>query len=149
MALDKVTGEKLPNGDISVAMAALMTEIAKVGSTGETVGLTLKDKGHFLAVAKVVTDALEAYTKLYGKQIAEAEETFEYADLGMKVGFKHGGNMSEISNEVLDELNLAEIKKVVKVTEKSLKEIGHEDLIPKYKVITGAKANSVLIGKLV
>ena len=149
VVVDVKNGEKLPNGDISVAMATLMTEISEVQNKGTTNGLELRDKAHFLAVAKAVADSLEYYTKLWGGEIAKAEETFEFKDLGMKVGFRKGGDLSEISNEILNELNLAEIKQVVKVTEKSLKEIGKADLIPSYKVIKGSKANSVTYGKLV
>ena len=149
MAVDKITGEKLPNGDISVAMAALMQEISNVQNVGRSTGLSLKDKGHFLAVARTVSEALEFYTKLWGGQIASAEETFEYPDLGLKVSFKKGGATSEISNEVMDRLSLSEIKAAAKITEKALKEIGKADLIPEYKVITGSRANSVTVGKLV
>ena len=56
--------------------------------------------------------------------------------------------MSEISNDAMDEMNLAEIKAAAKLTEKGLKDAGRADLITKYKSVTGKKAPSLIIGAL-
>ena len=146
---DKITNEKLPNGDVSQFMTAMNKELSSVKEKGLAEGLTLSDKAHFLAVAKNLTSAIEYYTKLWGSEIANQEEKFEFKDLGLVVSSKAGGNNTEISSEIFDELKLEEIKKVAKVTEKALKEIGKADLISKYKKITGQKANSVQYKSLI
>ena len=130
-------------------------EIATVKEKGTTEGLTIKDKAHFLAVAKNLTGAIEYYTKLWGAELVKEMDSdsqppvFEFLDLGVAVSIKNGGNNSEINAAIFDELSLDEIKKVAKVTEKALKEIGKEDLIAKHKVITGQKANSVMYKSLI
>lgn len=152
MYYDKVSGEKLPNGDVSQFMTMMNKELSSVKEKGTTEGLTIKDKAHFLAVAKSLTGAIEYYTKLWGAELVKdmnPESSFEFADIGQIVAIKNGGNNSEISSEIFDELSLDEIKKVAKVTEKALKEIGKENLIAKHKKITGQKANSVMYKSLI
>lgn len=149
---DVITGEKLPNGDVSGFMTALNKELSSIKEKGTTEGLTIKDKAHFLAVARNLTSAIEYYTKLWGAELVkemEAGTGFDFTDLGTNVSIKNGGNTSEISSAVFDDLSLEEIKKVAKVTEKGLKEINKADLITKHKVITGAKANSVMYKSLI
>lgn len=149
---DVVSGEKLPNGDVSQFMTMMNKELSSVKEKGTTEGLTIKDKAHFLAVAKSLTGALEYYTKLWGAELVkkmDASSQFAFNDLGVAVAIKNGGNNSEISSAIFDELSLDEIKKVAKVTEKALKDIGKEDLIKKHKVITGARANSVMYKSLI
>ena len=150
--VDVVSGEKLPNGDVSMFMTQMNKELASVKEKGTTEGLTIKDKAHFLAVAKKLTDSIEYYTKLWGQEMIETVEpgvNFSFPDLGTTVTIKNGGNNSEISSEIFDELSLDDIKAAAKVSEKSLKEIGKETLIAKYKKITGAKANSVMYKSLI
>ena len=50
--VDAVSGEKLPNGDVSMFMTQMNKELVSVKEKGTTEGLTIKDKAHFLAVAK-------------------------------------------------------------------------------------------------
>lgn len=159
--VDVVSGEKLPNGDVSMFMTQMNKELASVKEKGTTEGLTIKDKAHFLAVAKSLTDAIGYYTKLWGTEMVETVEpgtNFDFPDLGTTVTIKNGGNSSEISTEVFDELSLDEIKRAAKVTEKSLKDLYKnelfgdtkaDNLIKKYKKITGAKANSVMYKSLI
>ena len=150
--VDVVSGEKLPNGDVSQFMTAMNKELSSVKEKGTTEGLTIKDKAHFLAVAKNLTSAIEYYTKLWGAELVkemDPETTFDFNDLGTTVAIKNGGNNSEISSEIFDELSLDEIKKVAKVTEKALKDNGKAELIEKYKKITGQKANSVMYKSLI
>lgn len=151
-SIDIVSGEKLPNGDVSQFMTQMNKELASVKEKGTTEGLTIKDKAHFLAVAKNLTSALEYYTKLWGAELVktmDASSQFAFNDLGVTVAIKNGGNNSEINSAIFDALSLDEIKKVAKVTEKGLKEIGKEYLIEKYKIITGARANSVMYKSLI
>ena len=148
-SVDVISGEKLPNGDVSQFMTMMNKELSSIKEKGTTEGLTIKDKAHFLAVAKNLTSAIEYYTKLWGAEVANQAEQFEFNDLGVIVSSKAGGSMSEISTEVFNELKLEEIKQVAKVTEKALKEIGKADLISKYKKITGQKANSVQYKSLI
>lgn len=148
-ATDIKSGEKLPNGDVSQFMTALNKEISAVKEKGTTEGLTISDKAHFLAVAKNLTSALEYYTKLWGSEVANQDEKFEFKDLGLIVSAKTGGNTTEISAEIFDELSLDEIKKVAKVTEKALKDNGKADLIEKYKKVVGTRANSVQYKSLI
>lgn len=148
-SFDKVTNEKLPNGDVSQFMAAMNKELSSVKEKGVSEGLTLKDKAHFLAVARNLTDALEYYTKLWGGAVANQEESFDFPDLGVTVSPKAGGNATKISAEIFSELSMDEIKKAATVTEKALKEIGKGDLIERFKVITGSRANSVSYKSLV
>ena len=150
--VDVVSGEKLPNGDVSQFMTAMNKELSSVKEKGTTEGLTIKDKAHFLAVAKNLTSAIEYYTKLWGAELVkemDPEVKFEFNDLGTAVSIKNGGNNSEISSEIFNELSLEEIKKVAKVTEKALKDNGKAELIEKYKKITGQKANSVMYKSLI
>ena len=150
--VDIVSGEKLPNGDVSQFMTAMNKELSSVKEKGTTEGLTIKDKAHFLAVAKNLTSAIEYYTKLWGAELVkemDPEATFDFNDLGTTVAIKNGGANSEISSEIFDELSLDEIKKVAKVTEKALKDNGKAELIEKYKKITGQKANSVMYKSLI
>ena len=150
--VDIISGEKLPNGDVSQFMTAMNKELSSVKEKGTTEGLTIKDKAHFLAVAKNLTSAIEYYTKLWGAELVKEMDTtshFEFPDLGTTVAIKNGGNNSEINSAIFDELSLDEIKKVAKVTEKALKDIGKEDLIKKHKVITGQRANSVMFKSLI
>lgn len=57
----------------------------------------------------------------------------------MKVGLQEGATITEIDNAVANKLTHDELLKIVKVTEKSLKDIGREDLILAFKVTTGEK----------
>lgn len=151
-SIDVISGEKLPNGDVSQFMTAMNKELSSVKEKGTTEGLTIKDKAHFLAVAKQLTSAIEYYTKLWGAELVkemDATSQFAFNDLGVTVAIKNGGNNSEINSAIFDELSLEEIKKVAKVTEKALKDNGKSDLIEKYKVITGQKANSVMYKSLI
>ena len=151
-SVDVVSGEKLPNGDVSQFMTAMNKELSSIKEKGTTEGLTIKDKAHFLAVAKNLTSAIEYYTKLWGAELVkemDSDAKFEFNDLGVTVGIKNGGNNSEINSAIFDELSLEEIKKVAKVTEKALKDNGKADLIEKYKIITGARANSVMYKSLI
>lgn len=151
-SVDVVSGEKLPNGDVSQFMTAMNKELSSIKEKGTTEGLTIKDKAHFLAVAKNLTSAIEYYTKLWGAELVkemDPEVKFEFNDLGTAVSIKNGGDSSEISSEIFNELSLEEIKKVAKVTEKALKDNGKAELIEKYKKITGQKANSVMYKSLI
>ena len=148
-SIDIKSGEKLPNGDVSQFMTAMNKELSSVKEKGTTEGLTISDKAHFLAVAKNLTSALEYYTKLWGGEVANQDEKFEFKDLGLIVSAKAGGNTTEIAAEIFDELSLDEIKKVAKVTEKALKDIGKADLIEKYKKVVGTRANSVQYKSLI
>ena len=151
-SVDVISGEKLPNGDVSQFMTTMNKELSTVKEKGTTEGLTIKDKAHFLAVAKNLTSALEYYTKLWGAELVkemDSEAKFEFKDLGVTVAIKNGGNNSEIGSAIFDELSLEEIKKIAKVTEKALKDNGKTDLIEKYKIITGQKANSVMYKSLI
>ena len=151
-SFDVVSGEKLPNGDVSQFMTAMNKELSSIKEKGTTEGLTIKDKAHFLAVAKNLTSAIEYYTKLWGGELAkemDLDAKFEFNDIGVTVAIKNGGNNSEISSEIFNELSLEEIKKVAKVTEKALKDNGKSELIEKYKKITGQKANSVMYKSLI
>ena len=147
--VDVKSGEKLPNGDVSQFMTAMNRELTSVKEKGLTEGLTLQDMAHFLAVARNLTGAIEYYTKLWGSEIANQEEKFEFKDLGLVVSSKSGGSNTEISSEIFDELSLDEIKKVAKVTEKALKDNGMADFIEKFKKVTGTKANSVQYKSLI
>ena len=151
-SVDVVSGEKLPNGDVSQFMTAMNKELSSIKEKGTTEGLTIKDKAHFLAVAKNLTSAIEYYTKLWGAELVkemDSDAKFEFNDLGVTVAIKNGGNNSEINSAIFDELSLEEIKKVAKVTEKALKDNGKSDLIEKYKIITGQRANSVMYKSLI
>ena len=148
-SVDVVSGEKLPNGDVSQFMTAMNKELSSIKEKGTTEGLTLQDKAHFLAVAKNLTGAIEYYTKLWGTEVANQDTGFEFKDLGIIVSSKAGGNTTEISSDIFDELTVEEIKKVAKVTEKALKDNGKSNLIEKYKIITGQKANSVMYKSLI
>ena len=149
MQYDKITNEKLPNGDISQHMTIMNKELSSLKEKGVNEGLTLQDKARFIAVAKNLTTAIEYYTKLWSAQILEDENFNEkFLDLGLSVAYAKGASMSEIKADVFDELSLEEIKRVAKVTEKSLKEIGKSELIEKYKVVTGTKSPSVKINRL-
>ena len=149
MNYDKITGEKLPNGDISQFMTSMNKELSALKEKGINEGLTLQDKAHFLAVAKNLVGAIEYYQKLWSSQILQDENFNEsFLDLGLSVSYAKGAFMSEIKEGVFDELSLDEIKKAAKVTEKGLKEIGKAELIEKYKVVTGTKSPSVKIQRL-
>lgn len=151
-SVDVVSGEKLPNGDVSQFLTQMNKELSSIKEKGTTEGLTIKDKAHFLAVAKNLTSAIEYYTKLWGAELVkemDSDAKFEFNDLGVTVAIKNGGNNSEINSAIFDELSLEEIKKVAKVTEKALKDNGKADLIEKYKIITGQKANSVMYKSLI
>ena len=151
-SVDVISGEKLPNGDVSQFMTAMNKELSSIKEKGTTEGLTIKDKAHFLAVAKNLTSAIEYYTKLWGAELVkemDSDAKFEFNDLGVTVAIKNGGNNSEINSAIFDELSLEEIKKVAKVTEKALKDNGKSDLIEKYKIITGQRANSVMYKSLI
>lgn len=150
--VDVISGEKLPNGDVSQFMAAMNKELSSIKEKGTTEGLTIKDKAHFLAVTKNLTSAIEYYTKLWGAELVkemDSDTKFEFNDLGVTVSIKNGGNNSEIDSAIFDALSLEEIKKVAKVTEKALKDNGKSYLIEKYKIITGQKANSVMYKSLI
>lgn len=151
-SVDVISGEKLPNGDVSQFLTQMNKELSSIKEKGTTEGLTIKDKAHFLAVAKNLTSAIEYYTKLWGAELVkemDATSQFAFNDLGVTVAIKNGGNNSEIGSAIFDELSLEEIKKVAKVTEKALKDNGKSDLIEKYKIITGQKANSVMYKSLI
>ena len=147
--VDVKSGENLPNGDVSQFMTAMNKELSSIKEKGTTEGLTISDKAHFLAVARNLTSAIEYYTKLWSTEVATQENSFEFKDLGMIVSPKAGGTTSEISSDIFNELSLEEIKKVAKVTETALKANGKEELIKKYKLITGTRANSVQYKSLI
>lgn len=65
-----------------------------------------------------------------------------------KVQLLEGAKMTEVDNQVVEELTFAELKKIVKVTEVALKELGREELILKYKKETGKKAPSLQVKPL-
>ena len=120
-SVDVISGEKLPNGDVSQFMTLMNKELSSIKEKGTTEGLTIKDKAHFLAVAMNLTSAIEYYTKLWGAELVkemDSDAKFEFPDLGVTVAIKNGGNNSEINSAIFDELSLDEIKKVAKVTEK-------------------------------
>lgn len=146
---DKLTNEKLPNGDVSQFMTQMNKELLSVKAKGTEEGLSIKDKAHFLAVAKDLIDTIEYYTTKWGSEVANQTESFDFADLGKTVSPKMGRSLSKIADGVFDELTKEEIKKCATVTEKALKEIGKADLIKKYKTITGNCANSVSYKSLV
>lgn len=151
-SVDVISGEKLPNGDVSQFMTLMNKELSSIKEKGTTEGLTIKDKAHFLAVAKNLTSAIEYYTKLWGAELVkemDSDAKFEFPDLGVTVAIKNGGNNSEIGSAIFDELSIEDIKKVAKVTEKALRDNGKADLIEKYKIITGQKANSVMYKSLI
>lgn len=151
-SVDVVSGEKLPNGDVSQFMTVMNKELSSIKEKGTTKGLTIKDKAHFLAVAKNLTSAIEYYTKLWGAELIKEMDSnakFEFNDLGVTVAIKKGGNSSEINPAIFDALSLEEIKKIAKVTETALKDNGKSDLIEKYKIITGTRANSVMYKSLI
>lgn len=160
MDVDFITKEKLPNGDISNHLKMMNKELSSVKEKGTTEGLTIKDKAHFLAVAKQLTSAIEYYTKLWGAELVKEVEPgvgFDFPDLGQTVTVKNGGNNSKISPDIFDELSLEQIKAVATVSEKALKDFDNEKLfkgwssklIEKYKIITGQKANSVMYKSLI
>ncbi len=168
-SIDVVSGEKLPNGDVSQFMTQMNKELSSIKEKGTTEGLTIKDKAHFLAVAKNLTSAIEYYTKLWGAELVKEVEPgvgFDFPDLGQTVTVKNGGNNSKISPDIFDELSLEQIKAVATVSEKALKDYDNvrvfvsgstkpiekdwsSYLIEKYKVITGQKANSVMYKSLI
>ena len=84
-----------------------------------------------------------------GSRSCKSGYRFEFKDLGIIVSSKAGGNTTEISSDIFDELTVEEIKKVAKVTEKALKDNGKADLIEKYKKVTGTRANSVQYKSLI
>lgn len=149
MNSDKLTNTRLPNGDISVPLKALEKELKATIAKGTEQGLSLQDKARFIAVAKEFTDALAYYTDAWTSEI-KSKETFkeDFVDLGKSVFLREGASMSEISNDAMDEMNLAEIKAAAKLTEKGLKDAGRADLIAKYKSVTGKKAPSLIVGAL-
>lgn len=149
MNTDKLTNGRLPNGDISVPLKFFEKELKAVIAKGTETGLTLQDKARFIAVAKEFTDAVAYYTDAWTAEI-KGQESFkeDFVDLGKSVYLREGASMSEISNDALDEMNLAEIKKAAKLTEKGLKDAGRADLIAKYKSVTGKKAPSLIVGAL-
>ena len=146
---DKLTNEKLPNGDISSPMTMMNKELASIKAKGIEEGLSIKDKAHFLAVAKELVEAIDYYSKKWSAEVANQKESFDFEDLGKTVSPKMGGAMSKIADGVFNDLTLEEIKACATVSEKSLKEIGKEELIKKYKTITGNRANSVSYKSLV
>ena len=72
-SVDVVSGEKLPNGDVSQFITAMNKELSSIKEKGTTEGLTIQDKAHFLAVAKNLTSAIEYYTKLWGAEVANQD----------------------------------------------------------------------------
>ena len=146
---DKLSNEKLPNGDVSQHMAQMNKELSSVKTKGTEVGLSMADKAHFLAVAKDLIDAIEYYTKKWGSEVANQSGTFDFVDLRKTVSPKIGGSLTKIADGIFDELTKEEIKKCATVTEKALKEIGKADLIEKYKIVTGNRANSVSFKSLI
>lgn len=159
-SVDVISGEKLPNGDVSQFMTMMNKELSSIKEKGTTEGLTIKDKAHFLAVAKNLTSAIEYYTKLWGAELVKEVEPgvgFDFPDLEQTVTVKNGGNNSKISPDIFDELSLEQIKAIATVSEKALKDYDNEklfkgwssNLIEKYKIITGQKANSVMYKSLI
>lgn len=146
---DKLSNEKLPNGDVSQYMTQMNKELSSVKTKGTEEGLSMADKAHFLAVAKDLIDAIEYYTKKWGSEVANQSESFDFADLGKTVSPKMGGSLTKIADGIFDELTKEEIKKCATITEKALKEIGKADLIEKYKMVTGNRANSVSYKSLI
>lgn len=61
-----------------------------------------------------------------------------------KVTLSEGAIQTEISNAVVEELTFGDLKKIVKVTETALTELGRPDLITKYKrTLPNRKARSL------
>ena len=141
MATDKLTGAKLPNGDVSTFINKFNTELINLTEKGITVGLSLEDKAHFLGVARQLKDAISLWTEEWSKEVA-ADETFskDFEDLGITIATQPGATNTAIDSAVAEELTYAEIKQSAKFTEKALKEIGKENLIEKYKKVVGTKA---------
>jgi hypothetical protein len=71
-----------------------------------------------------------------------------FPELEQKVVFVEGASQSKISNEVMNELLLEEIKKAATISQTALVDIGKAHLIPKYKVITGQNRNTVKVKEM-
>lgn len=110
---------------------------------------TPREKGEALVNVKILLDALEVLTKGWRAELGKLPGFYEmYPEFNKKAVLQEGRALTEIDNKVLDVLTLAEIKKIVKVTEKGLEEIDHKDLIPAYKITTGKGAATVQIRDL-
>ena len=140
---DKNTNEKLPNGDVTEKLQMMTKEISSIKTKGTEEGLTLKDKAHYLAVAKELIDGISYYCDLWEKEVAAQDDSFEFLDVGLKVSPKLGRSLTKIADGIFNELSLEEIRSCASITEKGLKSIGKADLIEKYKAITGTSAKSV------
>ena len=109
------------------------------------------------AYQEALNNAAEAYR---GYQIAKTRLEDEFSTLEAtlksvdpfkvffpatldKVVLSEGAVLTEIDNKVIEELTYTELKAIVKVTEKSLEDLGRSELIPRYKKETGRKAGSL------
>lgn len=140
---DKRSNEKLPNGDVTEKLQMMTKEVSSIKQKGTEEGLTLKDKAHYLAVARELSEAISYYCDLWEKEVAAQDDSFEFLDIGLAVSPKMGRSLTKIANGVFNDLSLEEIKSCATITEKGLKSIGKLELIEKYKAVTGTAAKSV------
>jgi hypothetical protein len=152
---DKRMTIKVPNGDVSKAIAAFNSEVKAINTacTGAAAGEFIEPDNHrkarFLAAWKILCEKVEYYTCDWEKQLKEISNFKEdFVDLDRSVYLQEGARMTEISADVFDELALSEIKIAAKVSEKGLKEADRSDLISKYKIETGRKSPSLKITAL-
>ena len=131
------------------AICSFKKEATATVNANEDRDLTMTEKARFLAVAKQLTDTIKVFTDAFEAEVKGIEGFKEdFVDLGKSVWLQEGARMSEISTDALDEMDLADIKVAVKLTESGLKAAKRADLIDKYKVETGRKAPSVKIGAI-
>ncbi|MGL5913563.1 MAG: hypothetical protein ACRCZB_05305 [Bacteroidales bacterium] len=146
---DVVTGEKLPNGDISVPVRNFTKEIKFLVEKGTTEGLSKRDKARFMIVSESLVKAIEFYSKAWATELKKTEGLKEdFVDLSKSIWIQEGAKMTFIDGACAKEMKLEEIEKSASFSEKALKEIGREDLIVKYKVENGKKSPSLKIGAL-
>lgn len=154
---NKEGGHKMAKDEVKTELDSntLKTIIQTVASSATNLALrvknleTVRDKAEALADVKILSDALEVLTDSWKVEIRQLPGFYEmFPNLDKKVLLQEGKALTEIDNKVLDVLTLAEIKKIVRVTEKGLKDIGHEDFVAKYKVTTGKGDPSVQVRDL-
>jgi hypothetical protein len=143
---------KVPNGDVSKAVAAFNSEVKTINTAcaGEPAGEFTEPDNHmkarFLASWKILCEKVEYYTSDWEKQLKGIPGFKEdFVDLDRSVYLQEGAKMTEISASVFDELTVPEIKIAARVTEKGLKDAGRADLIARYKTETGKKAPALKI----
>ena len=135
---------------ITLNLNEMLNVALKEAASFEGSKQSLKDKARFIAAVKNLTDSIDDIVKNFSNDIRAAGSEFEenFDDLGLGVVLRKGAAISEIDNNVFDEMTVDEIKSSAKITEKALKELGKDDLIGKYKKITGEKTPSVAVTKL-